>query len=247
MAGWIKIHRDIQRHWIAQDMLKFGWWVDMLLLASYEDSRVLVKNQIADLKRGQFVGSLAFLAKRWGVSRDRVSSFLKLLESDGMIKRHLEGHIQQITICNYEGYQDVPDSLPTDSRQYADSLPTDCQPNKEIKEDKEINNNLSSAHAREENAPWEEARERGFAESFKGYGAALPLSKVVGKTPVEVMTLLDVYMAHRQLTGLGHKDYRHFVEAFKQAIKNNKICMPAKEETKQSRVVTGADVLKLYG
>lgn len=248
MAGWIKIHRDLANHWIAQDMEKLGRWLDLLMFASHKENKVLMGGKLVEVKRGQMIASCDFLAKRWKCSKSTVSTFLDLLESDGMIERCTERKITHLTICNYESYQQADNEdandIPNDSRTIAERCPNEL---KNVKNVEEINNNLSSAHAREENAPWEEARERGFAESFKGYGAALPLSKVVGKTPVEVMTLLEVYMAHRQLTGLGHKDYRHFVEAFKQAIKNNKIYMPAKEEAKQSRVVTGADVLKLYG
>ena len=117
MTGWIKIHREITEHWIFQDSEKFRWWVDMLFLASYEDNKMLVKNQIANVKRGQFIGSLSFLAKRWCVSRDRVAAFLKLLQSDGMIIKESDKNITQITICNYDTYQDVPTTDNTTDRQ----------------------------------------------------------------------------------------------------------------------------------
>ena len=33
MAGWIKIYRDIQEHWIWQDANKLKWWLDIILMA----------------------------------------------------------------------------------------------------------------------------------------------------------------------------------------------------------------------
>ena len=85
MSGWIKIYREITQHWIFQDAEKFKWWIDMIFLASYEDNRVLVGNHLVSLKRGQFIASIAFLVKRWGVGKDKVINFLKLLQVDGMI------------------------------------------------------------------------------------------------------------------------------------------------------------------
>ena len=69
MAGWIKIHREITKHWIFQDAEKFKWWIDMLFLASYEDNKTVIGNKIVEVKRGQFLGSLSFFMKRWGISK----------------------------------------------------------------------------------------------------------------------------------------------------------------------------------
>ena len=242
MCGWIKIHRDLQKHWLAQDFEKLGWWVDMLLLASYEDNKVLVKNRIASLKRGQFVGSLSFFSMRWHVSRDRVSTFLKLLEADGMITRQLVGHIQQITICNYESYQDVPDSSPTVSLQFADSLPTDCRQTKEIKEIQEINNNISSARTREERPSWDGSSERGFLERYKAQGCGVSLARATGKRAAEIMELLDVFLAECETRNIGHTDFDHFNNHFIQAVKNNKLVLPSKDR----KVIEGAAIFNLY-
>lgn len=87
MSGWIKIHRSLLRHWIAQDTEKLGRWIDLLLLANYEDNKVLVGEHLVDLKRGQLIASLAFLAGRWNTSKSTVLRFLDLLESETMVKR----------------------------------------------------------------------------------------------------------------------------------------------------------------
>ena len=244
MSGWIKIHRDITKHWIFRDAEKFKWWMDMLFLASYEDNRTLVKNQITEIKRGQFIGSISFFVKRWEVSKDRVINFLKLLQSDGMIDKKSDKNVTIITICNYESYQDVPDNLPDNLFDYkADNLPDTTKEGKEIKEN--INKHTNSACAREGFA-WDAVREQGYFDTFKGQGSAIPFSRRVGKTTQEVMQLAEIYMATRQLKDKGHKDYNEFVNLFLWHVENNKITIPAQPKV-EKKVVSGADVLKVYG
>ena len=249
MSGWIKIHREIAGHWIFQDAEKFKWWIDMLFLASYEDNKTLVKNQITEIKRGQFIGSISFFMKRWDVSKDRVINFLRLLQSDGMIDKKTDKNVTLITICNYESYQDAPDNLPdSHSDNNPDNLPDNLpDTTKEIKEVKENIDITNYARTRERDVDWDEERERGYVETFKGQGSAIPLSKVVGKTAREIMTLLEIYISSRQLKNLGHRDFMHFVEAFQYAIKNNKISIPAAPvQPKEKKVISGADIFNVY-
>ena len=116
MSGWIKIYREITRHWIFQDAEKFKWWIDLLLMASHEDCRVMVKGELASLKRGQLTVSLSFLSARWGRSKEKVLNFLRLLESDHMIERNSDRKSTTITICNYDSYQEVSEQTPTANR-----------------------------------------------------------------------------------------------------------------------------------
>ena len=53
MAGWIKIYRELADHWLAQHPEKLGWWVLLLLKVAHEDKKVLVGNQMIELKIGQ--------------------------------------------------------------------------------------------------------------------------------------------------------------------------------------------------
>ena len=41
MAGWIKISREIEDHWLWQDAERLRWWIDMLFMASWEDKKVI--------------------------------------------------------------------------------------------------------------------------------------------------------------------------------------------------------------
>ena len=110
--GWINLHRCIQEHWIWQDANRFKWWIDLLLRANSEDTKVLIDSSLVECKRGQFITSLSKLAEEWNVSRDIVRHFLNMLESDTMIIRNTTQKYTQITICNYDSYQDVATTEP---------------------------------------------------------------------------------------------------------------------------------------
>ena len=224
MVGWIKIHREITKHWIFQDAEKFKWWIDMLFLASYEDNKTVIGNKIVEVKRGQFLGSLSFFMKRWGISKERVINFLRLLQSDGMIDKMSDKNVTLITICNYESYQDVPDNKADNLSDYKvnnlpDNLPDTTKEGKEIKEIY----NTNSARTREGKVSWVSSTERGYYDTFKARGAYVPMATATGKSGKEILSLLDVYMANREVKDMGHKDYNEFVNLFKWHIESGKI------------------------
>ena len=75
--------------------------------ANNKDAKVLIDGSLMECKRGQFITSLGKLAEEWMVSRNTVRRFLDALESDTMIVRKSTHKLTQITICNYDSYQDV--------------------------------------------------------------------------------------------------------------------------------------------
>lgn len=246
MAGWIKIYRDLQDHWLAQDMEKLGRWTSLLLMATHEDKKVLVGNQLIELKRGQLIASNSFLAERWKISERSVLRFLDLLESDSMLHRCTHRKITILTICNYDSYQEKRKSKVantcTDEAPIAHRKVTE---NKNVEEDKEINNTYPARTHEGKFVSWDASTEQGFADTFKGTGAALPMARAVGKSGKEILALLDVYMATRQLKGKGHKDYNEFVNLFKWHVENGKIKLP--DTPKESKVITGNEILNIYG
>lgn len=106
-GGWIRLHRQLENHWIAENNDYFHWWVDMLWMAAFQD----IERDGVKIKRGQFEASVSFLTKRWSINRktlDRktVINFLKRLENEQMITRIVtDGKKAIITICNYDKYQ----------------------------------------------------------------------------------------------------------------------------------------------
>ncbi len=242
MAGWIKIYRDLADHWLAQDMEKLGRWTSLLLMAAHEDKKTLVGNQLIELKRGQLIASNSFLAERWNTSERTVLRFLDLLESDSMLHRCTHRKVTIITICNYDSYQEKRKSKVTDT--CTDDAPMAHRSRTQIKEDKEDKEiyNTNSARTHEERVSWDASRERGFCETFKARGAFLPMGTATGKSGKEILALLDVYMANREVRDMGHKDYNEFVNLFKWHIENGKIKVHDQPQQKKSK-----NILEMYG
>ena len=107
--GWISLHRQIWDNWVWKDkpFSKGQAWIDLLLMANYEDKKVLIGNQLITVKRGSFVTSVRKLCDRWGWSNTKVRAFLSLLEQDGMLIVKSDAKKTTITIVNYSDYQDL--------------------------------------------------------------------------------------------------------------------------------------------
>ena len=116
----------------------------MLFEASFKDSKVLVRKQIVELKRGQLQGSISYFVNRWNTTKDQVIAFLKLLQSEGMINKSSDKNITIITICNYDSYQGRNDNKSDNlSDNVPDNIP-DNNPDTNIEciESKDIINNI---------------------------------------------------------------------------------------------------------
>jgi hypothetical protein len=128
MSGWICLHKDIQDHWIYKDPEKLRCWIDMLLIANFEDSKFLIKGQLIECKRGQLAYSQETLGDRWKWTRGKVRNFLNLLEKDSMISLKSNHLTTIITICNYSKFQDIqPTKQPADNQLTTSSETADNQ------------------------------------------------------------------------------------------------------------------------
>lgn len=117
--GWISLHRSIQNHWLWEEkpFSKGQAWIDLIMLANYEDKKMPYKGEIITCKRGTVNLSISFLAERWGWGREKTREFLKLLESDKMVTVNATKHRTTITIENYRAYQNT-DLKQRGSKQY---------------------------------------------------------------------------------------------------------------------------------
>lgn len=110
--GWLKISRGIVNHWLWEDAERLKWWLDLLLMAAWEDKQVLHDTHLVTLRRGQMIASVSLLAERWKKADKTILRFLKMLESEDMIRREmLHRQTSIITICNYESYQCQEESM----------------------------------------------------------------------------------------------------------------------------------------
>ena len=101
-TGWIKLDRQITDHWLWKDQpFSYGQaWVDLLLNANHKPAKVLIKNKLVELNRGDQARSEVTLSKEWGWSRGKVRRFLELLKNDQMIVQKAVQVTSVISICN---------------------------------------------------------------------------------------------------------------------------------------------------
>jgi len=91
--------------WSSEPFDKARAWIDLIILANYEDSFIMVRGIRVDIKRGQVGWSEPRLAEKWQWSRGKVRRFLKLLENEQQIRIEKNNVTQVLTIINYTEYQ----------------------------------------------------------------------------------------------------------------------------------------------
>ena len=105
--GWIKLDRNLQRHWIwnKEPFSRGQAWIDLLMSACWKEQKQLFKGKIQVQEVGKVYISKLYLATKWHWDRRKVDRFLTTLASDGMIRleRTTDGTV--IAIENYEVYQ----------------------------------------------------------------------------------------------------------------------------------------------
>lgn len=146
MSGWISIHRKIQENWIWQEKPfdKRSAWIDILLMVNHEDRKILLGNELVEVKRGSRITSIRQLCDRWGWSNTKVNNFLKLLEEDKMLVVKSDSKKTVLTVVNYNDYQIINDikndRRTTEERQTGDTKTTDEHTNNNDNNDNNYNN-----------------------------------------------------------------------------------------------------------
>ena len=66
--GWVPVSRELQDHWMWEDKpFAHGQaWIDLIMLANYEDTKMPYKGEIITCERGTVNLSISYLANRWG-------------------------------------------------------------------------------------------------------------------------------------------------------------------------------------
>lgn len=119
----INISGSIVSHWIWGNAEHLKWWLDLLLMASQEDTSVTHDGISRALSRGQLIASVSYLSSRWGKGAKAISNYLHALEDDGMITRSMTGRITSvITIVGYNEY--APDTAKAHAEPHKGELDT---------------------------------------------------------------------------------------------------------------------------
>lgn len=113
-SGWIRLHRQIQECWIwdsseEEPFNRATAWIDILLSCNHADKKIIFDGQPYIVKRGEWITSLVGLGNRWCWGRKKVSNFLNLLESDGMIEQERNNKRTLIRVLNYDVFQSCED------------------------------------------------------------------------------------------------------------------------------------------
>lgn len=109
--NYITINRRLFKHPFWEEkrpFSRFEAWLDLCQSARFEitEARRLIDGKLVVWYRGELPASLRFLAERWQWSKNKVDHYLKLLESEKMIKKRTAQGTSQtvITLCNYDSY-----------------------------------------------------------------------------------------------------------------------------------------------
>lgn len=149
MQGWIKLHRGIRTNWLYEEkrtFSKFEAWIDLLLEVNHKDSKVLLGNELIEVKRGQTVTSIRQLCERWGWSNTKVKQFFQLLQQDGMITVKSDSKKTVISIDKYDFYQCLEEEKTTQNTHNNDTKHLQKHTNKNeknVKNEKEYIKNTS--------------------------------------------------------------------------------------------------------
>lgn len=110
MEGWISLYRKIQEHWLWTKRRKFSQfeaWISLLFKANFKDTKIMIGDNLVEVKRGSFITSEVKLAEEWKWDRSTVRKFLKTLEEQEMIQKNSTTKYTSISIENWELYQNT--------------------------------------------------------------------------------------------------------------------------------------------
>lgn len=104
--GFITMHRKLLDNPIITDEGLLSLFVVLLLMAGYEEKRVIWNGQEITLKRGQFITGRFSLAEKLHVKPTTVYYRLNTLKKLGIIDIKSNNKFSVITIVKYSQYQD---------------------------------------------------------------------------------------------------------------------------------------------
>lgn len=148
LKNFIPVSRKIFSHELweeKREFSKFEAWLDLLQSARFdkEIKTEWINNKEVKFGRGQLIGSIRFLRKRWNWgSNSKVERYLSVLKNKDMIDLKTGQGINIITICKYEDYNKELKSTETPTRQQPRRQQD--KTNKDNIDNKENSNNLFS-------------------------------------------------------------------------------------------------------
>lgn len=131
MDGFIKLYKKIIKWQWYKDSNTLHLFIDLLLDANYEDSKVGYEI----IKRGQCLTSLKRIHENTGLTYQQIRTSLSKLEKSGEINKQTTNKYSIITIEKYNDYQE-PNKQITNKQQTNNNI-KEYKEYKEYKEEKE--------------------------------------------------------------------------------------------------------------
>ena len=181
--GYIKLNRCIKHNWLWALDEPFDMrsaWVDLLLLANWQDVKRFDNGKFVEYKSGVVHRSILELAARWRWDRKKVRRFLDVLEQDKMVIVNTSKHGTTITIVNWDLYQNHGSTNGTTTTTTSTTTTTPTTPHKE------------------------ELKELETLETLKEYTTPLPPSK--GRTPKKKKGEKNIELFDKMQLGFGFSD-----------------------------------------
>jgi hypothetical protein len=129
--GYISLHRKVMQNFLFKEkrtFSKFEAWIYLLMNANHSDTKILLGNQLIEVKKGSFITSEIKLMDEFSWSKSKLRTFLSLLESQSMIEKVSDSKKTTLSIVKYSDYQDSQtakrprkDREPTAKRPRADT------------------------------------------------------------------------------------------------------------------------------
>lgn len=151
MAGWIKVHREIMSHWVADEPEALAVFLRLLCEANFADAKRNLNGRPTTVMRGQLVFGYPSFSARSGVSVAKLRRILRSLKGDGMIDRQNFSKFSIITIVNYEDFQG-------DDRQNAGRTQAERRHVTTLEEEEEGKNNNNPSSSSDDERAEEKSR-----------------------------------------------------------------------------------------
>ena len=123
--GWISLYRKTLDNPILRTSRKFSTfeaWIWLLLTVNHKEKKIVLGSDVYNVKKGSMITSQKKLCKLFGWGNSRLRTFLKLLQKDDMVVVKTNQKLTQISLLNYESYQDYK-SLSNHKQITSKSLP----------------------------------------------------------------------------------------------------------------------------
>lgn len=255
----ILIQQNIQNSWIFQDAEKFKWWVDLHLMAD---------------ENGEVRMSLSDLSHRWKVDKSTVSRFLAKLNGATLGATILQHSAQRITICKIESCKGAcntncndsatlgatPQESPPSSPSSFSLSPSPTPPTtNSLSIPPIIPQEISSsscvcthAHTREEDFGLQVgviATIERYAEQYRSEGMWADVAMQNHIKIDEAQEIFKQFIFDQKHNATDYTNYSDFKRHFLNYIRrrSSAIWAEKQQQQKQPKVISGADVLKVYG